>query len=114
MYSLRSDALAVLLASGLLTGLLTALTLLTGARFASSRFSRAISAIEKRMNFLQVVNDRVITVPYETGLISGPGGVSVRSHAVVGVIESRAVFPVRSKNHRNATAGPALWTKAKL
>src|SRR6516225_1569728 len=76
--------------------------------------AKVISAIEKRMNFFQVVNDRVIAVPYETGLISEPVRVSFRSHAVVRMIEGPAVFLVRSKNHRNATARPALGTKAEL
>src|SRR5690349_2646555 len=76
--------------------------------------AKVISAIEKRMNFFKVMNDRVIAVPYETGLFSGPVGVPFGSHAVVRVVEGPAVFPVRSKNHRHATARPALGTKAEL
>ena len=49
--------------------------------------AKVISAIEKRMNFFKVVNDRMIAVPYKTGLISGPVRVSFRCHAVVRVIE---------------------------
>src|SRR3984893_4558056 len=76
--------------------------------------ANVVSAIEERVNFFQVMRDGVLAVPYETGLISRPVGVVFRSHAVIGVIESPAFFPVCSENLCHATVRLALGAKVEL
>src|SRR5690242_5246829 len=66
------------------------------------------------MDFFQVVNNGVIAVPYETGLILGPVGVPLCRHAVVGMVESFAVFPVRSEYLCEPATRPAPGTLGKF
>src|SRR5271166_1236731 len=60
------------------------------------------------MEFFQIVDDRAVAVPNETGLILGPVGVTLGSHAVVRVIERSAAFPVGAEHLAKAAIRPAL------
>src|SRR5262249_54980588 len=65
---------------------------------ASPLAAKVVPGLQQRVEFREVVDNRMVGRPYEVGLFCAPLCVAARSEAIVRMVEGHAVFPICPKH----------------